>query len=436
VVYLCRSEGHSREGTDSCRVYTTVGIVFSIPGQTMGFSVFTDVLMEQLQLSRVGLSTAYCIGTVASGLTLPWLGRVLDRWGERKMVVASSLVTGLVLLYLSVAANLTHRIAGWLPPESRTAVAFVVIGLGFYFIRMAAQGVLTMTCRNAIGKWFNHQRGLALAISGVVVSFGFSSAPSFLDMLVERFTYQGAWVVMGMATIGIMAPLGWLLFRDTPEESGLEMDGGPPNTRRPENPDMQIHREYTRAEALRTYSFWVFNLSFAYVGLFMTAFTFHIVSLGEAFGFTRTFILSLFIPMAVVSVSTNLTFGWVNTRVRLKKLLFLVNLGSMIGSLGLLFLDSSWGVVAYVAGNGVAGGGFVNLMGNVYPRFFGRKWLGGIAGVGMSTTVIASGLGPLLFGASAEWAGGYQLALIICIIVPGLLTLSSLFANNPQLRNR
>ena len=53
----------------------------------MGFTVFTDVLMEELGLSRVELSLAYCLGTVTSGLTLPWLGRVLDRWGERKMAV-------------------------------------------------------------------------------------------------------------------------------------------------------------------------------------------------------------------------------------------------------------------------------------------------------------------------------------------------------------
>ena len=39
----------------------TLAVVFSIPGQTMGFSVFTDVLIKELGLTRVQLSTAYCI---------------------------------------------------------------------------------------------------------------------------------------------------------------------------------------------------------------------------------------------------------------------------------------------------------------------------------------------------------------------------------------
>ncbi len=33
----------------------TIGSIFSIPGQTMGFSVFTDVLIEELGLTRVAL---------------------------------------------------------------------------------------------------------------------------------------------------------------------------------------------------------------------------------------------------------------------------------------------------------------------------------------------------------------------------------------------
>ena len=61
----------------------TLGTVFSIPGQTMGFSVFTEILMKELQLSRVQLSVAYCLGTVLSGVMLPMVGRWMDRWGER-----------------------------------------------------------------------------------------------------------------------------------------------------------------------------------------------------------------------------------------------------------------------------------------------------------------------------------------------------------------
>ena len=407
----------------------TIGSIFSIPGQTMGFSVFTDVLIEELGLSRVQLSLAYCLGTVASGLTLPWLGRVLDRWGERRMAVASVLATGLVLFYLANCGVISQALGQALPAA---AAAFIVIGLGFYMIRAAAQGVLSMTCRNAIGKWFDHRRGLALAISGVLVSFSYSFAPRGLDWLIDHYGYDGAWLRMGVVTIVIMAPIAWLLFRDTPEEAGLEMDGGKVASAAAANPDMQIHREFTRGEALRDYSFWVFNLTFSFYGLYATAFTFHILSLASEYQFADERILSLFVPIAATSVMTNLVFGAINARLRLKWLLLVMNLGCLSATLGMLFLDKPGGVPAYVIGNGIASGGFVSLTGIVFPRFYGRLHLGAISGVNMSAMVIASGLGPLAFGLCQQFSGSYRGILVASVFVPTLLALLSLKADNPQ----
>ena len=359
----------------------------------------------------------------------PWLGRVLDRWGERRMAVASVLATGLVLFYLANCGVISQALGQALPAA---AAAFIVIGLGFYMIRAAAQGVLSMTCRNAIGKWFDHRRGLALAISGVLVSFSYSFAPRGLDWLIDHYGYDGAWLRMGVVTIVIMAPIAWLLFCDTPEEAGLEMDGGKVASAAAANPDMQIHREFSRGEALRDYSFWVFNLTFSFYGLYATAFTFHILSLASEYQFADERILSLFVPIAATSVLTNLVFGAINARLRLKWLLLVMNIGCLSATLGMLFLDKPGGVSAYVIGNGIASGGFVSLTGIVFPRFYGRLHLGAISGVNMSAMVIASGLGPLAFGLCQQFSGSYRGILVASVFVPTLLALLSLRADNPQ----
>ena len=395
----------------------------------MGFSVFTDILIKELGLSRIELSLAYCLGTVASGFSLPWLGRVLDRWGERKMAVASTVTTGVVLLFLANSVQLSSSLAQVLPAG---IAAFLVIGVGFFLIRAAAQGVLSMTCRNAIGKWFDHKRGLALALSGVLVSFSYSIAPRALDWLIERYHYDGAWFVMGTATIAVMGPLAWLLFRDTPEEDGLLMDGGKKTDRALKNPDMHIHHDFTRDEALRDYSFWAFNLSLAFFGLYATAFTFHIISLGEELSFKRSDILSLFIPIAFVSVTTNLAFGIISSRLKLKRLLLVMNLGCLSAAMGMLFLNQPGGIPAYVIGTGIAGGGFVSLSGIVFPRFYGRKHLGAIGGVNMASMVIGSGIGPLLFGWCHHATGSYRIILLLSVVIPMLLAIMSLKADNPQ----
>ncbi len=413
----------------------TVGIVFSIPGQTMGFSVFTDILIEKLGLSRVQLSTAYCVGTVLSGITLPAFGRFFDRFGARKMIVFSALATGLILFYLSVI----HHLAAWLGPRlafaPRAVIAFALITLGFYLIRASAQGVLTMTCRNAIGKWFDYHRGTALAVSGAVTAFAFSFAPKGLHLLIGRFEWWGAWLVLGVASIGFLAILGWVFFRDNPEECGLVMDGPTTGTvRRQAHADSIAHRDYERREALRTLAFWTFNLSFAFFAMFSTAFTFHILSLGEEFGRPREAIIDYFIPMAVLSVVTNLFCGWISSRTRLKYPLMLMNLAALAGVVGTMTLDTAPGLWAYIVGNGICGGCFAALSGIVWPRFFGRRRLGAIAGMGMSSMVIASGLGPLGFSLSLSWTGSYLPVLWICAAMPALLLVTSAWADNPQRR--
>ena len=49
----------------------TLGIVMSVPGQTMGVSVFTDHLIRVTGLSRLELANTYLLGTLASSFFLP-----------------------------------------------------------------------------------------------------------------------------------------------------------------------------------------------------------------------------------------------------------------------------------------------------------------------------------------------------------------------------
>ena len=408
----------------------TVAIIFSIPGQTMGFSVFTDILIEQLGLSRVKLSAAYCVGTILSGLTLPYLGRVFDRLGARRMVVYSAVATALVLFYLALAKRMLDLVPAFIPA---TVAAFVIITIGFYLIRASAQGVLTMSARNAIGKWFDYNRGLALAVSGVAVSFAFAIAPKFLNWLIERVGANGAWTWLGVITLVVMATLGWLFIRDNPEECGLKMDGDSSADKpRKFNADAIAHRDYRRDEALRTWAFWAFNLSFAFWSMFSTAATFHIVDIGKVYGIGKAEIIGYFIPIAVIAVLTNIFCGWASTHMRLKYLLALMNVAALGGVWGALNFRSEFGLVIYVAGFGACGGCFAALTGIVWPRFFGRTHLGAIGGVGMSSMVIASGVGPLFFSISEYLSKSYSPALILSAIIPGALLIGSFWADNPQ----
>jgi hypothetical protein len=121
--------------------FSTLGILFSIPGQTMGLAVFTDSFIEVLGLSRTELSLAYLIGTVGSSLFLARAGRWYDIFGGRTMITIASVALSLMIIYVSYVDILSASLGGsvWL--------SFTLIMIGYFGVRFFGQGVLTSCSR-------------------------------------------------------------------------------------------------------------------------------------------------------------------------------------------------------------------------------------------------------------------------------------------------
>ncbi|MFN2324109.1 MAG: MFS transporter, partial [Trueperaceae bacterium] len=61
-------------------VVATVGMMMTLPGQTVGVSIFLDGIIADLSMSRSEVSTLYLIGTLAGSLVLPFVGRFVDQY--------------------------------------------------------------------------------------------------------------------------------------------------------------------------------------------------------------------------------------------------------------------------------------------------------------------------------------------------------------------
>ena len=79
----------------------TLGIIMSIPGQTIGVSTFTDSLIEVLNISRDKISLAYMVGTILSSFLLTKAGRLYDSHGARLVGGIGSVGLGISLIILS-----------------------------------------------------------------------------------------------------------------------------------------------------------------------------------------------------------------------------------------------------------------------------------------------------------------------------------------------
>lgn len=407
----------------------SLGIFMSIPGQTMGVSVFTDPLLGVLNISRDELSLAYMFGTIGSSFLLPWAGKRYDLWGARTLAILSSLGLGMILLVLSKVDWIIFELLGL----SRPLLILIIMTVCFLFLRFFGQGVLTMTSRNMMMEWFDKRRGLATGISNVFVSIAFSISPIWLYHLISQYSWNGAWQLLAVVAGLIFPVFAFLVFRDRPEDSGLKPDGNFKGSKKISKHLFPVVKQFTKYEAIRNYSFWIFALLLAMQGLYITGFTFHVISIFGESGLTEQEAIRIFLPSSYVAVAITLIASSISDHIPLKYIAILKGAGACVGILGFILLGSwSGAYFLIVIGQGIMTGLFAVLNSVSWPRYFGRLHLGAITGQVTMMMVFASALGPILFSLSLTLFGSYVLAGWICLIIFACLAVGAIRAENPQ----
>jgi MFS transporter, OFA family, oxalate/formate antiporter len=405
-------------------VLSSIGILMSMPGQTMGVSAFTEHLIKALGISRSQLALAYMFGTLTSSFLLPYAGKVYDKAGARVMAFTASVGMGLTLVMLSFS----DKFAAGLSPFS----VIVMMFFGFLMLRFWGQGVLTLSCRNMLVKWFEHKRGLVTGLSAPFVSLGFSATPIALNYLINKHGWQNTWLILGMISILVISLMILVFFRDNPEDCGLLPDGVHADDTAAKK-ESGVIRQYTAAEARRTFPFWIIGLTLALSGFCFTAVPFHIVSIFKLAGMSKTVAFSIFFYSTCISICINLIFGYISDKINIKYLLYIMLTGLTISTLSLAFLAPGFTFVTMIIGMGL-GSGLYGILTNVpFARFYGRTHIGAINGFVMSMMVFSSAIGPWFFSTILDFTGSYRYAALICTAVAIILLICSFKVKNPQI---
>ena len=350
------------------------------------------------------------------------------------MIVGASFSLGVSLLYLSVVDWIPVKLSALVGLETVPKwMLFTSLTVGFFLIRFTGQGFVAMAGRNMVAKWWKYHRGKVLPFSGIGVSVCFSLSPIVFYDLIQSTDWRTAWQFLGLATGVGFALYGWLVFRDNPQECGLSVDAGiRPGESQKDDPEFSVVKDLTRGEAVRTFSFWVFTGIFALQALQITAYVFHVLDLGKQLGLTSEIILGLFFPSALIGGGISVFVGWFSDRFRLKYFAALMASGIGLSSFSLLTRIDGLLIPMLVAGLSITSGCFGPISGAFAARYFGIKHIGAISGVFMSTMIVGSSVGPLLFSLVRDYTGSYMPAfggtftLSICFVV------ASFWANNPQ----
>ncbi len=394
--------------------FAVVTAALTGPGQTIGVSVFIDHFIEDLELTRSQVSTAYLIGTMLGALTLPTVGRGIDRYGARPAITAIGVGFGAALVAMSGVSG------------------FLTLAAGFTFIRLLGQGSLSMASTVAVTHWFDRRRGFAIGLFATLAGGLMGLTPLLLNLAIESTTWRTAWIIAGVVILATVVPIGRFGIVSYPSQIGEVPDGhavvaAAETAKRPPRA-----RSYTRAEAMRTVPFWLLLAGSASLGLLSTALNFHQISLlGEA-GMSASTAALMFVPQVIGSSLAGLALGALTDRVSARWLIP-TTMTLLTGSLLLASVVApGWIVVVYALCLGMAGGSTRAVTAALLPKWFGVRHIGSIQGVMTFAGVAASALGPVVFSLGRDWLGGYSSTALAWAILPATVAVCAMLFIRPD----
>ncbi|SFD69151.1 Sugar phosphate permease [Lentibacillus persicus] len=396
-----------------------LGLFFSGPGQTYSNSAFIDQYINDFGWSRTEVSSLYSTATLVAGLTMMFVGRFIDRYGQRLMMVTVGTGFAIACFFNSMVSNM------------------FMLAIGFFFVRLLGQGTMSLIPNTLVAQWFVKKRGRAFSFMTIGSFISAMLFPIINTWLIQTWDWQMAWRFWGVALLIVFVPFALFGVRNKPEEMGLEPDGTktPKNEALVDTTDLpESEEDWTLKEAMRTWAFWGILISVGIPAMVNTGITFHIISIFDTNGLSPGVAAMVLSLMAFVGMPMSFVSGFITEKVPTNYLLASVFLIEIIFLLLLLITDNMLMAVVFGVIWGAANGLERIGMNVIWPDFFGRKYVGSINGVGMTMVVIGSSLGPLPFGAGFDIFHDYTPVLLVTLIFPLIGLICAVTARRPNKR--
>ncbi len=374
-------------------------------GTTYSFSVFFDQMLGSFDASRVRLSLVFGIQTVVLYVGATVAGRVVDRYGPRRML----LLGGALLVSGLLATSRVHTFAG-------LVVAYgLVAALGLAILYVIGYATVPV--------WFGRRRGVAngLATSGLGV--GLVVVPAGAAALTSWLGWRTAFVALacGLAVV-LLASVA--VFADRPADVGADASvefPGRAQVRSDGEGDVREGRVGSPTANVRSTilspSFLLVLLGWCCVYATLYAVLSHAVPYATSLGLSRSVGVAV---IALVGLSTSVArigFGLLSDRVGRVRLF--VACSTVMGASLVLLSGANRSLtlfgLAVVFGAGYGGNGA--LLSPLVADLFGNDDLNTLYGT-MSLSFAVAGLctPPLLDVAFARF-GTYRPALLVVGLV-------------------
>jgi predicted MFS family arabinose efflux permease len=177
-------------------------------GTTFGaFGLYVLPVSEEFGLSRADMNSALILFNLGAAVNAPLVGRMLDRLAPRRVMALGAVLLGASFAALGLSTSL------WLS----SAIIALPFSIGFLAAGVASANVL-------IARWFAADRGRAMALSMLGLSFGAILIAPGVGLLIEHLGWRAALMACGAVTGVVLLALSFTV-RDHPPAALAAADG-------------------------------------------------------------------------------------------------------------------------------------------------------------------------------------------------------------------
>ena len=198
-------------------IICVIVLAASAPGQTAGFTAYTNSLSKYLGIDISWLSVAYCIGTLLSAFCQTKVGAIDKNHKSEHTTVTAGVLLGFALIYMSMIKTITSGVTGIIGEDLQSGVTFVLLTLGFFMLRVFGQGALMMYSRNIPGQYYEKTYSVAAWMSALAIGIIFPLVAQLQKYLISNYECSNAYLIIGGVMIIGYAPIVTFLWKSAPE---------------------------------------------------------------------------------------------------------------------------------------------------------------------------------------------------------------------------
>lgn len=341
-------------------------------GVTETFAVYLLPVESALGVNRGQISATYSIYMLAYGLSAPFVGQLMDRFGARLCYAAGLLALGAGTLVGARAETIWQYYLG----------VGVLGGLGAASLSMVAAASL-------LSRWFSDRLGTVSAIPYAAVGAGMLTFPPVAQKLMQTYDWRTVQTWQGLLVLAVMPLLLALPLRT--------YSGGSDTWRALKVKAAAEHLSantsgWTVSAAVRTPAFWMLFLVYFATSVAAYSVLPHSVAFLVESGFDPLVAASAFGMTGVLSVAGILATGWLSDRIGRLPVVTVSFVLTITGILCLLAI-TVWPSMTLLYGFVLCFGLMQGARGPILVALVAKIFAGGSVGAIFGTLSLALGLG-------------------------------------------